>query len=253
MLDFNQYLMISKDGAVRNMEESIAILKKAASQGVHTMVVLQRYMPEMNDWTKDRVNTKIAHLEEKIKAENLQIKIKACHLVPLYGDMVEDLKNEDLLTLGEEKYVFIELPSAQIPTYTSQVIYDMQLEGYRPVIFHPEKVKRFQEDSNLLYHFVKNGTITVLSGRSLLGKRGKKQQSAAKTLVSHHLTHLISSDASTEKEYQIKDVWKKLSRDFGTETFHVFQENTDAIDQDYNLTSEEPIRIKKRKLLNIFN
>ncbi|MDT4049749.1 CpsB/CapC family capsule biosynthesis tyrosine phosphatase, partial [Staphylococcus arlettae] len=85
--------------------------------------------------------------------------------------------------------------SNEIPHYSQQLFFELQLQQFIPIIAHPERNNVFLKQSDTLYYLIKNGALSQLTIASVLGKLGKKIQKFALQLIDHNLTHFIASDA----------------------------------------------------------
>lgn len=104
-------------------------------------------------------------------------------------------KNGMVFPLNGSRYLLVELVSHSLPRYTEQVLYELQLQGYVPLLAHPERCKAFQEDIGILLRMVERGILTQVTAGSILGVFGRSAQNTAKVMLEHNLAHVIASDA----------------------------------------------------------
>ena len=119
-----------------------------------------------------------------------------CYITPNLLQYVEEKEGS---TLNDTNYVLVELPMGEYLMYTEEVLFDLQLKGYRPILAHPERYGFFREDLNKLGELVKKGIYTQMNLPSLSGQYGKKVQKAAKTLVEHQLIHFAGRDSHSDR------------------------------------------------------
>jgi protein-tyrosine phosphatase len=110
-------------------------------------------------------------------------------------DLPEKIKENRGLTINNgNRYVLLELPLYEIPPFTEQTIFELQLLGIAPIIAHPERYHEIQRDHNKLLKLVKKGVLAQVNSGSLIGRYGKKVQKAARRLLTHNLIHMMASD-----------------------------------------------------------
>src|SRR5699024_9207662 len=123
--------------------------------------------------------------------------------VRINGDMIADLNNNELLPLNDTKYLFVEFPFGSVPRYAERMLYDLQMEGYIPIIVHPERNSELMESPDRLYSFVRRGALTQITAGSLVGHYGKKIKKLTKKIVEPHLTNLFDLNDSNVKKTPI--------------------------------------------------
>ena len=133
------------------------------------------------------------------KDENAKGKHPGSHYpgqeIRLYGELKRDLERGRLLSLAGTKYLLIELPYHHVPRYAEKLLFDLQLNGYIPIIAHPERNLELMENPDLLYRLVKNGACAQLTCSSLAGRFGRSVKRLARRFLEANLIHFIASDA----------------------------------------------------------
>ena len=111
-------------------------------------------------------------------------------------DIVEVLASGNaIIPLAGSRYVLIEFAAHAVPPFVDQPFYRLQLEGWTPVIAHPERNLVFQSKPELLAQLVSLGAKTQVTAASLLGDFGNEAQSAAFDWISAGIVHTVASDA----------------------------------------------------------
>ncbi len=136
--------------------------------------------------------------------------------IRLYGELKRDLERGRLLSLAGTKYLLIELPYHHVPRYAEKLLFDLQLNGYIPIIAHPERNLELMENPDLLYRLVKNGACAQLTCSSLTGRFGRSVKRLARRFLEANLVHFIASDAHnlTSRSFFFDAVESDYGRDF---------------------------------------
>lgn len=113
----------------------------------------------------------------------------------LRPDTLSNLKSGRLWTLAESQYILVEVPYQPWPSYADQVLFDVQVAGFIPILAHPERYKPIQADPNFMYALSEKGVLAQVTAAALLGAHGSDTKRCADTLVRHNLVQFISSDA----------------------------------------------------------
>ena len=99
------------------------------------------------------------------------------------------------MPLAGSRYVLIELAANSVPPMIEQPLYRMQLEGWIPIIAHPERNLVFQAKPELLAALIEHGARTQITAGSLTGEFGAQARQAAETFLRRGLVHFVATDA----------------------------------------------------------
>jgi len=99
------------------------------------------------------------------------------------------------LTVNGSSYLFLEFPTDFILPNVKDVVFNLMLNGYVPIISHPERNCVFRETPHLLYDLIRMGCLGQVTARSLVGGFGRTVQKTAQLLLKNNLVHVIASDA----------------------------------------------------------
>ncbi len=194
MLDLHNHVLFGLDDGCRTLEESRALCVLARESGhlgfvatPHIRAGLFNNTPDMirNRWEQTRAVVSEAGLEFYLGAE-------------YYFDetLLEAARAKALLTLGTtSRFVLTEFPQPQLPPRTLDILYEIRLSGYVPVIAHPERcegVARNIEAARAL--FEQAGVLLQLDLGSLVGHYGPSPRRAAKQLLKHGAYHVAACD-----------------------------------------------------------
>jgi protein-tyrosine phosphatase len=141
-----------------------------------------------------------------------------------------------------------------VPRYTEQLLFDVQLRGFTPIIVHPERNAEVMENPDKLLNLVKKGSLTQVTAGSLSGHFGKKIQKFSMQLIEANMAHFIASDAhnTTTRSFRIRESISEIDKEFGSQAVYYFQENAELLMQGQAVYKQEPSQIKRKKFLGIF-
>lgn len=255
MIDLHCHILPGVDDGAKHMTESIEMARVAVEQGITTIVATPHHLNEKYTNKRIEIIQLVDELNDRLKKENVPITILPGQETRIHGELLESYQNGEVLTMNDKgKYVFIELPSANLPLYTEKLIYDIQLEGLIPVIVHPERNAELLQSPDKLYQLVKKGACTQLTAASLVGAFGKKIKKFSHDIIGANLAHFIASDAHNIKNrtFKMDEAFELIDKEFGKETRYVFMENAELLIDGQTIIKEIPERIRKKKLLGLF-
>lgn len=254
MIDIHCHILSGVDDGASTLTESIAMGKKAEQEGIKKIVATPYYHMDFDNPAKDIID-RVAMLNRELKKEGIQVEIFPGQELAIYKEMKNDLKNDVVLPINQTtKYIVIALPTNNIPADITNILFELQIEGYVPIIVHPERNIEFQENPDKLYRFVKNGALTQITAGSLIGKFGKKVEKFAYQLIDSNLTHFIASDAHNTKKLQfhMRNAYQSIKKRYGNEKVYQFMENSEAVLSGSGIVKDMPERVTVKRKWGIF-
>ncbi|MBM7095670.1 tyrosine protein phosphatase [Bacillus sp. H-16] len=254
MIDIHCHILPNLDDGPANKEEALELGKAAFEEGIHTILATPHHQHPHYHNDKNTILASIEELNLIFKDHQIDVKILPGQETRIYGELLEGFKNEEILTLNEGKYFFVEFPSSEIPRYSKRLLYDVQQQGLKPIIVHPERNQAVMKDPYRLYELVQGGCLTQLTAGSITGKFGKKIKRLSEDLIEANLAHFIASDAhdTIRRPFLLKDAYDGIEREFGIETRFYFQENAELLVEGNQVMVEPPQRVKTKKFLGLF-
>ncbi|RHW30386.1 tyrosine-protein phosphatase [Oceanobacillus profundus] len=254
MIDIHSHILPGVDDGAKTEEDSLDMARAAVAQGITTIIATPHHKNGKYDNDAQSIINHVAILNELFKKENIDLHVLAGQETRINGDMVQDIEKGELLSLNGSKYLFVEFPSGQVPRYASQMLFDIQVAGYTPIIVHPERNQELIEHPAKLYEFVKKGALTQVTAASLVGKFGKNIQKFSNQLIEFNLTHFIASDAHNTKSrgFVMDKAFEHVNHAYGSDYHYMFLENSQLLIENSNVNRMEPVMIKKKKFLGLF-
>jgi len=201
MIDLHCHLLPEVDDGPRTLEESIAMARAAYQDGVRTVVVT----PHALDWeqahpgqdARQVLDEQVRSLEQALHQADIPLSLVAGMEVHFDLDLEARLKDGRARPLGQGPYVLVELPFLQYSLYLERVVFQLQLQGWKPVLAHAERYVYFQENPDLLAPLVERGVLVQVTVDCLLGETGPAARETAQRLLRRGLAHCLASDGHT--------------------------------------------------------
>jgi protein-tyrosine phosphatase len=172
------------------------MMQLAAEDGVRAMVAT----PHSADWMPTdedqlpRVQATIDSLQAEANRLGLPIILYPGSEIAVAPDLVAQLRQGQALSLCKGRYVLVELPFGPTPLYVDNLLFELQVEHFTPILAHPERHEGVMDNPNRLVGWVEKGNLAQINAGSILGHFGKEVQEVALLLLKHNLVHFIGSD-----------------------------------------------------------
>jgi protein-tyrosine phosphatase len=194
VIDLHHHCLPGIDDGPREMAEAVDLCRMALADGIETIVATPHVL--RGRWA----NTSRPVLEELLVELREQLGPAPRLLLGseyyFSHDVVEVLnEGEAVVPLAGSRYVLVEFAAHAIPPMIEQPFYRMQLEGWTPIIAHPERNSVFQSRPELLVRLVELGAKTQITAASVIGDFGTAAEKAALDFLRDGLVHIMASDA----------------------------------------------------------
>ena len=132
--------------------------------------------------------------------------------VPNYNidNFIKLLKKKEITTLNNSKYILLEFPLGNMLYNTKDIIYELVVAGYVPVLAHPERYRIFQRHPDHIEEYLRMGVLLQGNYKSLFGKYGSQAKKTLIYFLKKHQITFLGSDCHHEKDFKIKKLKKKL-------------------------------------------
>lgn len=211
MKDIHSHLLFGIDDGCKDINESISLLKEAEKQGVTELMITPHYIEESKYNCNNEEKQKLFdQLVEKTKEENINIKLYLGNEVFINDNFLKLLKKKEIKTLNNSKYVLLEFPFGNMLYNTKDIIYELVVAGYVPILAHPERYRIFQRHPDHIEEYLRMGVLLQGNYKSLFGKYGREAKKTLIYLLKKHQITFLGSDCHHEKDFKIKKLKKKL-------------------------------------------
>jgi len=250
MIDLHCHILPSIDDGARNWDESLAMARLAAREGITHILATPHHMNRSWMNPKSVVVPLVNELQDRLEAEKIPVTIFPGQEVRLHGDILDSIQNNEICFIDEfDHYVLIELPTPEVPAYAERLFYEMQTEGITPIIVHPERNHAILKDPNLLYGFASRGVLAQVTSASYLGAFGKKIEKVSRQLIEANLVHFIASDAhnTTSRPFQMQAAFDQLVKDYGENKAQQFDQTTRDLVNGDPIVVPDPQKIEEKR------
>jgi protein-tyrosine phosphatase len=194
MIDIHHHCLPGVDDGPRELSEAVELCAAAAEEGIETIVATPHVL-------RGRWPT-FSRRELESRLEELQAGVGKTPRLLLGSeyffshDMAEVLREGTaVFPLAAGRYVLLELPANSVPPMFNQPLYRAQLEGWLPILAHPERNTVFQASPEMLAALIEHGLRVQITATSLTGAFGAQARHAAETFLRSGLVHFVATDA----------------------------------------------------------
>ena len=200
MIDIHNHIIYGVDDGARDIDESLKMVKLYQKAGFDQIIATSHYDRSRYMVDAGEIKEKVDILNEEISKQAIDFKIYPGHEIQVELDMIKKLKSGELLTLNGSKYVLCELSFVNKPNFLKDLFYNMQLEGYIPIIAHAERYPYVEDHIEWLEDFIKAGALVQINYASI-----KSHADTTRELLQRNMVHIIGTDAH-QSEWRSPDI-----------------------------------------------
>lgn len=201
--DMHSHLVPGIDDGSPDMATSLELVKGFAALGYKKIVTTPHILWEVYPNTAEIIQSGVAELNKAVKEAGMPTQVSAAAEYFIDEHFKELLKNKVPLLPISGNMVLVEFSMLTAPLDLQEVLFEMQLQNYQPVIAHPERYTYLNRKKDLFDELKSAGLFFQLNLLSLTGHYGDTVQALAEYLLKkdyydfagtdlHHHRHLAA-------------------------------------------------------------
>lgn len=193
-VDMHSHLIPGIDDGSKTLEESLELIKRLKDYGLRKLITTPHVMSEYYKNSPETILPGLQKLREALKEENIDIEIEAAAEYFIDEMLMEKIHNkEKILTIGGN-LVLVETGFMARPLMLKEIFFDMEMNGYKPVLAHPERYQYLIQDKELLHDLLDRDIYFQINLLSLTGFYSKPIKNFAETLIDEGKIRFFGTD-----------------------------------------------------------
>lgn len=186
--DMHCHILPGVDDGAKNMEESVAMLRKAYKQGIRTIIATPHYVAGKKKTSPEKLEEIRSQLQAEAKKEGFDMEILLGNELYYSQDICERLDEKKALTMAGSRYVLVEFSPEETYKEIYRGIHKLVQGGYIPILAHMERYRCLHGDTKKIRDLIELGTYMQMNVQSLQNRYCKK-------LAKDGYIHFFGSDA----------------------------------------------------------
>jgi protein-tyrosine phosphatase len=193
-VDIHSHVLPGIDDGAKDMDTSIALLLKMASYGIKNFITTPHVLGSVYPNSSEVIKQQLAAVKKELEKRNIKgISIQAAAEYMLDEEFSALLDQKDILVL-KDNYILVEMSYFSAPINLYELLFKIQLKGYKPVLAHPERYHFYHTDFKNYYQLKQAGCLFQLNLLSLTDQYGKGVQKTSKKLLKENLYDFVGTD-----------------------------------------------------------
>ncbi len=192
--DMHSHLLPELDDGVKTLEESIEYIRELSDLGYKKLICTPHIIADMYPNNVETILPQLAIVQKAVFDAKIPVTIEAAAEYMVGLEMEQDLKDgKQLLSFGD-RHILIEMSYIAPSPNIEQVIFQLCLKGYKPILAHPERYNYYQGNLENYQRFIDLGCLLQINLLSLTGYYGKLSKHVAEKLLKENMVSLVGTD-----------------------------------------------------------
>ncbi|MBF6607617.1 MAG: histidinol phosphatase [Flavobacterium sp.] len=191
--DIHSHLLPGIDDGAKSFDDTFKLIVGLQDMGFSQFVTTPHIIQHVWENTRPSIEEVHADTQVKLKANSFGLPFRAAAEYMMDGDFLNHLAEGNMLTLGAN-YILVEMSYLNPPIQLYDVIFEIQLAGYIPVLAHPERYSYYHRNFEEFGKLRNAGCKFQLNLLSTVGYYGKGVTECAARLLKSGFIDFTGSD-----------------------------------------------------------
>ncbi len=194
-VDIHSHLLPGIDDGVKTVYQSAYILEQFERLGFKKAITTPHVLQEVWPNSSQTITNGLADLKEILPPLGItRIELQTSAEYMMDDLFYQRIKENDILPL-HKNYILVEMSTFAPPLNLSEILFEIKVAGYIPILAHPERYSFYHQNDLKKYEELKNaGFLFQLNLLSLSEFYGEKVKNVAKKLIDQNYIDFTGTD-----------------------------------------------------------
>jgi protein-tyrosine phosphatase len=197
--DMHSHLIPAIDDGSKSLEESLEMIIRLKDYGIKKIVTTPHIMSEFYKNTPDIILSGLETVKQGLLDASIDIEISAAAEYYLDEFFLEKIRSGEKLLTIYKNHVLVETGFVSKPLMLVEIFFEMEMNGYKPVLAHPERYQYLAQDKKLLHELMDRDIYFQLNLLSLTGFYSRHVQAFGELLVKEGKVKYLGTDTHNHR------------------------------------------------------
>jgi protein-tyrosine phosphatase len=210
-VDIHSHLLPGIDDGAKTFDDSLRLTQKLLSFGFTQFITTPHIIQYVWENSLEQILANKTSTVKELEKNNINIPFRAAAEYLMDDQFVQLFQSGEILTL-KDNYILVEMSYINPPIHLYNILFDLKIAGYIPVLAHPERYLFYHNNFDEYLKLKKAGCLFQLNLLSMVGYYGNGITKIAETLLKKGMYDFVGSDvhhdnhiAAFEQKVQLKD------------------------------------------------
>lgn len=204
-IDIHSHLLPNIDDGSKSLTETQNLIAKLKLIGFSKLITTPHIIEDVWKNTPQIITNKHQETVQFLEKNNENIPLKAAAEYMMDGNFYDLIKKEEKLLTLKDNFVLVEMSYLSPPLQLYDILFEMQISGYQPVLAHPERYNSYHFNTDEYKKLKKAGCLFQLNLLSTVGYYGPMVSKTADFLLKNNMFDYVGSDVHHEKHISFFD------------------------------------------------
>ena len=218
-IDIHSHILPGIDDGAKNVEQSIKLIDNMKEMGFTKIIGTPHTYPGLYENTNESIKESFDIIHKKLPNPNI-INYASEYMLDI--SLIEKAQKRNLLCL-KNNYVLIEMSFISAPIKLYEILFEVIINGYIPVLAHPERYRFLFSDFNNFKKLKRAGCKFQINLLSLTGYYGHDILEMSNKLIKNKMIDFAGSDIHNIEH--INSFQKKIKTNYIKEAQEIILSN----------------------------
>ena len=205
--DIHNHLLPGIDDGSKSIDNTKELISQLVEIGFSEFITTPHVIDGLWNNTSEHIKDTFSNTVIELQKSNLVAPKRTAAEYMMDYKFHETVKTADLLTL-KDNYLLVEMSYYNPPVQLYEILFDIQLAGYIPVLAHPERYTFYEKNYSEYAKLKKAGCKFQMNLLSSVGYYGKEVAMIADKLLGEGMYDFVGSDV--HHKHHIEGFSKKI-------------------------------------------
>jgi protein-tyrosine phosphatase len=197
--DMHSHLLPGIDDGSPDVATSIQLIEGLMALGYKKFIATPHVLWDLYQNTPDTITRALGELRAGLAERGLDVEISAAAEYYIDDHFQQELKNKVPLLPIKDNLVLVEFSMLTAPLELQEVLFEMQLQNYQPIIAHPERYMYLHHKKSFYDNLRDAGCLFQLNLLALTGYYGREVKGLAEYLLKKGFYSYAGTDLHGQK------------------------------------------------------
>lgn len=201
--DLHAHLLPGIDDGATDLPTAVALVRGLTDLGYRKLVATPHILWEVYPNTPAIIHGQLAVVRNELSAQGIGVQLEAAAEYFIDDHFFDEVNQKAPLLCLHRQLVLTEFSMATAPYELQQVFFDLQLQGYQPLLAHPERYIYLGRHRPVFDTLHDAGVQFQLNLLSLVGHYGRSVQELAFYLLDKGYYHFAGTDLHNLRQLEL--------------------------------------------------
>ena len=193
-IDIHSHVLPGVDDGAKNLDESESLIFQMNDMGFSKIIGTPHTYPGLYENTNETIKQSYSSLK-KLKT-NVILDYASEYM--LDHSLISKAKQKSLLTI-KNNYILVEMSFISAPINLFEILFELQMEGYSPIMAHPERYRFIGGDIDFYKKLKIKGCKFQINLLSTTNHYGRDIMKISNRLINEDLIDFVGSDIHNQQ------------------------------------------------------